>query len=272
RQEERRVTSFPSEPMRVLYGDLDLTDHPYIFDRDASFGAGENVYEALAGMLADGETVTSDRTSNREVSFVVWVEGQSLGQVEGPGAALDVEADRQRSELTVYPGNGGTPFVLETFRASIEPDRTDARESASMRRFVVTAPARPFVRSLEGTLSPVFASPPPPVAPVVVTVDDCNSTSGWTAYPAPVAHASGYVYNSTWAEGGSQRYASLTRAGAVDMTTTPHLIVEWHRAKRDWTPIWPPPVLNATALTGPPPDRFWLTPVQTVILDKMWAQ
>src|SRR5690606_7608165 len=46
----------------------------------------------------------------------------------------------------------------------------------------------------------------------------------------------------------------------------------WHRSKRDWTPIWTPPVLNATALTGPPPDRFWLTPVQTVILDKMWAQ
>lgn len=264
------MTSPFADPMRVFYGQLEVTDWPYGFEFGAQFGAGENVYEALAGLLGDGESVTSTRTSNREFEFVVWVEAPTLEQVEDPETALIAEAERPRNELTIHPGDGATPFVLETFRAQVEHDRSEDAERAGMRRFVLTVKALPFARSVNPTLSEVIASPPPPAAPIIVTVDDCNSTAGWSALPAPITHASGYVYNTTWAPG---RYrATLTRAGSVDMTTTPYLIVEWHRSKRDWTPIWTPPVLNYTTQEGPLTAQFWVRPVQTKIIDKTWAQ
>ena len=252
------------DPMRVFWGALELTDHPYGFEFDADFGAGVNAHEALAGLLADGEVVTSDRTSNRELQFAVWVEAPDLQQAEGPEVALLAEADRPRNELTVYPGNGGTPFVLETFRAQAEHDRAESRERTGMRRFAFTVPARPFARSLTSTLSPIISSTVPPVDPVVVTVDTCDSTAGWTAtgdYGAPVAvsHASGYIYNA-----GYESTVYLMRTGSVDMIGTPYLVVEWHRSKRDLTPVWDPLVLML-------PDGG-IYPTSTAILDAQWAR
>ena len=93
------MSSFLPDPMRVFWGNLELTDHPYGFDFDANFGAGENVYEALAGLLADGEVVTSTRTSNREFPMAVWVEAPTLDQAEDPEMALLAEAEAARTLL-----------------------------------------------------------------------------------------------------------------------------------------------------------------------------
>lgn len=266
------MSSFLPDPMRVFWGNLELTDHPYAFEFGADFGAGENVYEALAGLLADGEVVTSARTSNREFPMAVWVEAPTLDQAEDPEMALLAEAERARNTVTVHPGDGATPFVLETFRAQSRHARSEESERAGMRRFEFTIPARPFSRSVESTLSPIISSPPPPVAPVIISVDTCDSAAGWTAYPGPAAQTAGYVYNSTWAEGGVTRQDALSRAGAVDMTATRYLVVEWWRSKKDLTPIWTPPVVSTTTIDGPLWGHPWLPPVQTTILDKTWAQ
>lgn len=267
------MTSPFADPMRVKYGQLDVTDHPYGFEFGVKFGAGENLYEALAGLLSDGESVTSTRTSNREFPFVVWIEAPTLDQIEDPEYALIAEAERPRNELTIWPGDNATPFVIETFRAQVDPDRSEDAERAGMRRFVLTVKALPFVRALEPTVSEIMSAPPPPVAPVVVTVDDCTSAANWTASPSPAASNGGNVYNITWARGGGLRYAYLTRTGSIDMSGTPYLVVEWCRERKDWSTIWTPPILNPTSLDGPPWNpEMWRGPIQTTILDAKWAR
>lgn len=251
------------DPLRVKYGQLDVTDHPYIFAADVDFGAGENLYEALAGLLADGESVTSPRTSNREFSFGVWVEGPTLDQIEDPEMALIAEAERPRNELTVWPGDNGTPFVLETFRAQVEHERTDARERAGMRLIVLTVKALPFVRAVNRTITEAMSAPPDPVSPPVHTlVDACDSASGWSAVGSSMVASGGFVYNST------RVYApDLTRTGNVSLSSagTPYLVVEWSRELANLSKVWQPPhlIVNGGAQRSA---------VQTAILDRTWAR
>ena len=254
--------SFP-DPMAVYYGDLCLTEPPYLFAFDADFGAGEVVYEEMAGLFADGEMVTSDRTSNRELNVGVWIEAPTLAQISEPEAALMAETQKRLNTLTVYPGDGGEPFVFETFQAQPNHDRTEALEMAGMRLFPLSIPARPFVRAAELTYSPVMSAPAPPVAPVIVTVDDCNSTTGWESTPSPIATTGGYVYNSTPGTGA----ITLTRTGSFDTTATRYLVIEWARVAKDGSRVWAPPNIQAPAPLGDGRNA-----IATTFLDESWGQ
>ncbi len=73
---------------RFVLGDLDLTSYPFAVIFGSDFGAPENVYEVLDWLLYDGEAVTSDRTSNRELTVPLWIEGDDLSELAAHEARL----------------------------------------------------------------------------------------------------------------------------------------------------------------------------------------
>ena len=150
---------------RIVWGGLDLTSRPYAWEFEGDLGNGEVIYETLDWLLADGEAVTSNRTSNRTLSFSVIVEGWSQHSMAVHAAALALEADKPANTLLFDPGLDGAAMVFDTFRAQVTMGPHDAdMERQGMRRYLVEIPAHPFPRLPE----PVTVTPTP-TAPAGVT-------------------------------------------------------------------------------------------------------
>lgn len=149
------MSIFPS----WVWGNLDLTQEPFAVVFGADLGAPENVSEALAGLLADGEDVVSERSSNRTLSFTVMVEGGDHEQLADFEALLHREAEKARNTLAVTPGDGfGATTVFDTFRASLKKVTSDAGERQFVRRYEVEMQALPYPRSARRD-EPVALSP-----------------------------------------------------------------------------------------------------------------
>lgn len=163
--------------VRLQYGDLDLTDYPYSLEFGYDLGSPQAVYAELASMLADGSIVSSPSSENREVQISILVEGPDLLSIAEACLPLEVEALRQRNRLTLDPGDGiGAPIVVDTFRAQVDKDPDPRLMEAGLRRYVLTIPAAPFVRSTQPTVTEFDAVP----APSTTLVNDATSLSGWS--------------------------------------------------------------------------------------------
>lgn len=197
---------------RIVLGALDLTDIPYAIEFGYDLGAGQNVATEILSQLRDGEIISSDRTSNREATFSVIVEGTDFDALAEYEATLVLEGDKQRNLLTVDPGDGfGAPTVFETFRAQVVPVRDEDLEMANMRRYSVSIPARPFGRSENMvTVGSDY------VSDTVTISDDCESTTGWS----PMAGKSGNGYTPTFAVD-STAGNFVTGTSAVKVTPAP---------------------------------------------------
>ena len=161
---------------RLVYGSLDLTDAPYALEFGRDFGAAENIYTILSSQLADGEVVTSDRSSNRQMVFTVIIEGSDQALLADAEAALIEECGRAGNTLSFDPGDGlGKVTVFETFRAQPVPIYDDDADMALMRRFTVTIPALPFPRS-EAKITDAAGAAPSSAGTVL---NNCESTAGW---------------------------------------------------------------------------------------------
>lgn len=173
---------------RFLLGDLDLTDYPFAVEFGAQYGSPENVTEVLNSLLADGELLSSTRTSNREMTLTVIVEGSDMLALAEAEATLVREASKPANTLTIDPGDGfGVPTVFDTFRVGINFDRNDRHEGALVRRFELTIPALPYGRSESLTTEVAEGIPS-----IGTAVNNCESTAGWsspvaTYTPAPAA-------------------------------------------------------------------------------------
>jgi len=191
---------------RVLYGDLDLTELPFILEFGYTLGNGVTVYEELESLLRDGTLVSSLRTGNRTLDLSVLIKSTTGTQaLADAGVLLDEECNRQNNTVTVYPGDYGEPgagpaLVLDTFESQSNQDPDGDLERAGYRRFLLTIQALPGVRS--EALTTINWTGPGAVA------RSTTSTSGWTLRNAGTLSASA---------------AGLTRttAGNMQLRTVP---------------------------------------------------
>jgi hypothetical protein len=164
---------------RVLVGDIDVTAAPYMLDIDYDLGNGVTVYDDLESLLRDGSLVSSTRTGNRTLVLPIYVEDVTGSQGRAvAGAALDLECRKPFTTVTVYPGDYGQPgagpaMILDTFvgQSTVDSDPGARLEQAGLRRYVLTLPALPGVRSVE-PVDIEWTGPSAVVKPV-------TSVTGW---------------------------------------------------------------------------------------------
>lgn len=170
---------------RFMFGDLDLTDYPYSVAFGSDIGNPENIREVLTSLLTDGELLSADRTSNREIQIGILVEGSDLLETAQAEQALVLQAGRDRNTLSIDPGDGfGVTTVFDTFRADIRFERSDDGEAATLRRYALTIPALPYGRSEDLTTEVAEGIPS-----VGTIVNAGTSLTGWSAPSATVPGA-----------------------------------------------------------------------------------
>lgn len=164
---------------RVTLGDLDLTDAPYLLEFGADYGAGQNVYEVLESLLRDGEVVSANRTSNREISLTVLIEDSDMQGLAAAEAVLATACAIPQNTLTVDPGDGwGFPSVFVTYKAQMTPQYGDDLEIAGLRRYSIDIQAAPHVRSVDKIVDNADTAP----IDGGTVVDNCESAVGWSHY------------------------------------------------------------------------------------------
>lgn len=175
----------------IVYGALDLTNTPYLWEFGGDLGKPEMVTTALRQQLQDGEIVTSERASNRKIVLTILVEGDLASQATAE-AALALECAKVRNTLTYTPDDAPVT-VFDTFAADMEFKHVDEMDQQNLRRWVLTIPALPYPRTDE-LVSTTIAAPPASV--LTTEVDACASTTGW-AIGAQTGSAVENIYGST---------------------------------------------------------------------------
>lgn len=212
---------------RIRFGSLDLTNYPYSVVMDYDLGAGGLAYEALVSRLLDGELVTANRVSNRELKFTVLVEGATLREVAANTAALSMECDQESNTLTIEPGDtmGAATTAFDTYRALLEPQHRDAYEMATLRSFDLTIPAAPFARSVDLTTQ---AAVPMSPLPVVTVVDSGTALTNWQALYGGVASVVAGAVRVTQSNPVTYyRNAMLRYLAPLSLTNQNYLVVDW---------------------------------------------
>lgn len=172
--------------MRVLnprwtWGELDLTDTPFLFGFDSDLGSPDTPTEAVAMLLQDGEVEVSPRASNRTLSFKVYVEGPDLRSLSEAEHLLSLEADKTENTFTFDPGDGFSPIsVFDTYRAQLRFIRDDEAEAQGLRAYSVTMRAQPYVRTVDQIVVPALPIESG-VTPTTETLDPANSMTNWSA-------------------------------------------------------------------------------------------
>lgn len=215
--------------MSLTYGSLVLTSSPYLIEFGMDTGAPQNVTEALAFLLQDGEVELSSRASNRTLQFNVLIEGANLLALATAEAALVAETEKALNTITIDPGDSGPATVYETYRAQVTLVRDDDWEQSRMRRYTVTVRAIPFPKSnAEVTVAALAAS-----GTTTTLVDAGSATTGWTGAVNGGASApsvvSGAVGVTSTALPGSVTVA-LTRTGSITTSSTKYLMIDWRGA------------------------------------------
>lgn len=163
--------------LRAYVGDLDLTDYPYsLAYNELDLPAGENVMTFFEALLVDGSIGTSSRTNNRTLTVPIYVEGSDLLDLAANEEALILACERERNTFTLDPGDGIAPAsVFDTFRIQATHERDDDQESALMRRWNLSIPALPWVRSPE-PITVTFS----PATPTITTLDAATALTNFS--------------------------------------------------------------------------------------------
>jgi hypothetical protein len=215
--------------VKLTYGALDLTAFPYAIEFGFEAGAPQNVSEALALLLQDGEVEISTRASNRTMQFNVLIEGGDLGKLADAEAALVLETDKPLNLLTLDPEDFGAATVYETFRAQVALVPDDDMEMAAIRRYSVTVRAYPFARSQTPFVSVGVA----PGGSTTTTLDTCGSATGWTGAidgaSATPTYSAGppTTVGVSAAVGSGSHTARLEKTYAATTSSTNLLVIDW---------------------------------------------
>jgi hypothetical protein len=138
---------------RIEYGDLDLTDVPFMVEWGFDLGSPVTLYEAINSLMVDGSYQSSPGHGNREnLSLSVLIEAVDSREHAVLAEALEKEASKPFNELRLYPGDDvGPVMVLDTFPANVSHDWNQQMEQANLRRYTLSIPALPFARALTET-------------------------------------------------------------------------------------------------------------------------
>lgn len=217
---------------------------------DADFGAPQPLVEALPRLLLDGEAVTWQRDSNRELSFRVEVraaDGVALAKAE---AALAAEVHKPMNTLRWRLCSAPAAVSLfETYRGRMRLAFSDIDELVRHRRvYEITLPCAPYAASEDEI---VVSATPVGGAAQDVEVDACGSATGWAVVSASgsasiSASTARYVTSPsslrvavTASRDAFYRYWSRvlvrrTFGSALDLSTTRYLTVVTHGTATDY--------------------------------------
>lgn len=246
----------------VLDGDLDLngdnTDPSGLVFRIEALGDGADwgnpqaITRTIEAWLTDGSTVVEDGADNRTLTLPVRVIASTSVALAAGEAALHHRCGRPTLLEWTPPWDDESPVtsVFRVWDASLagvalgqQPGPGDLNERLLTRYYTLSLTAEPYARSEVQTLVSALESVPTSDDDYVFEqVDDCSSTTGWTGSPnavesggtddASVAVPFSTV-DSSWVGGGGQWWfggakytVTATRAGTVDMSDSPYLIVK----------------------------------------------
>lgn len=212
----------------ATYGSLNITASPYGLLFGADFGAPQNVTEALALLLQDGEVELTDRTSNRTITFQIFIEGANLLALATAEAAFMAEANKPMNTLTIDPGDSGPATVYETYRAQVVWNRDDSHDMQRIRLYTVTIKAMPAGRSA----AQVTAAALPASGATTTLVNAGSATTGWTgavsagSLSGPTVVSGAVKVGTTAALTGTVN-VSATLTTAITTSSTKFLVIDW---------------------------------------------
>lgn len=196
-----------------------------------AFGNPEARVESVRSLLTDGSLAILEGWDNREVTIRLRL--SSPAAVAGPAlaaaeSALMAELLATSKSPLVYtpPATDAATCVFDVVGATLERDYADdfdlEEEQREYRYYSLTLTCLPFARAKDKVVVP--ALPPEPPSPTVVTIDDCNSTTGWSGLDGTTITAgAGSVIGTAQPDWD----AVVVRTGAVSMTgATPYLRVQ----------------------------------------------
>lgn len=218
---------------RLRFGDIDLI-HTWsggsieTLADDATFGNPQPVEVAIRSLLQDGSIVVTQNYDNREAFFRIKFKGADSKQLAELEARL-FAAVGKRSTLTWSQFDGfGAPTVFDVVTSSVEvADIDDVDELNLQRVYGLRLVLLPFGRS-EAEVS--ITSLGFLASPTTVDINTCGATTGWVGSPGAVSTTSGYVETVSSLSTNQIKEFSLTlTTAAVNMTTTPYLIIDWQK-------------------------------------------
>ena len=218
---------------RLLTDSLPDDEHGFVFNvlaEGMGFGVAKGVQEVITSLLADGDLVRIDRYGNREVSFAVEITGPSLGALAHGEAALRREVGKPNALTWQAPDVLSVPTVFDVVTSEMSQTFDDLDELRRSRTFVVTLTCAPFARSAD--LATVAGLEVGGTASTV-SVDTCDSTTGWEAF---INGSSAGPPDPAWSgtSGGLWVYElydpypqtlALTRTGTFSVASTPYIVV-----------------------------------------------
>lgn len=165
---------------RLVFGGIDLTDDDgpfHALGSDSSFGNPAPVTVSMQRMLQDGELVSTVRHGNREMYFVVEVDGADAVELAAAEAEL-MQVVGRRTTLEWSPPDGfGPTTVFDVQTSSLQFLWNDDDELTLSRFYGLTITALPFGRSVDPVVDDALTGTGVPAA----QVDACDSLTGWTA-------------------------------------------------------------------------------------------
>ena len=211
-----------------------------------NFGNPQALIEVVKSLLTDGSLAVLEGWDNREapirlrISAPTAVAGPALADAEK--ALMAAVLATSKDPLTyVPPAQDSATCVFDVVAAKLERDTSEGWDLEEIRReyrfYLLTLTCLPFARTEESVVVPALT--PPPVTPTVVTLDSCDSTTGW-AYAIDES-AGGFFAQSfavvssavsiTDTPVNSTYYTeypgyTLTRTGALSMAGMPYLAVD----------------------------------------------
>lgn len=191
------------------------------------WGSPAGVDAAVQTLLQNSTLVTRERYDNREVTFKVRIRAADGVILAAAEAALFAELGKPNEMVWTPPAAYSPPTVFRVVMSDMEPDVDDLAELRCERTYSLHFVCEAFNRSVDEIVTEAEFQPVDgggdPVAPIDTLVDDCSSSTGWSAVGAGQSVvASGGVLNSDPAS----ESPMLCRSGTVSMTGTDILVID----------------------------------------------
>lgn len=190
------------------------------------WGNPEAIVTAVKSLLQDGAIAAVTGQDNRTAALTVRITADTYDGLAAGEAALNAEVNAGRNLLTWRPPSvDAVPTVFDVIWSTMRFGFDDLNENRLERRYELALTCLPFARSAEVTEVPAVPLPADVNNPVRVTVDTCDSTTGWTTQSDGTFGVVDGAIRLDTAE--TQHAAQLTRTGAVALSATPLIVVDF---------------------------------------------
>lgn len=199
-----------------------------VMSEGTEWGNGEPVTRALLSLMSNGSFEVTERLGNRSPVLVVEVVGDDPDGLIAGEEALQARVGRP-IELGWLPPLDDTWTVFDVVNSRMDHRMDDQAELHLTRYWSISLSALPRGRSAKKVITPAVSVSSP------VTIDDCNSMTGWEAYRpsgavlSVVSGALRSTYDAGVDTGGGYYGTSMRRTFStpVDLTGKRIIAVDW---------------------------------------------